>query len=264
MILIDSHCHLDKINYKKIKKNIYQILEEAKKKNIKYILNVSTSINNFDKMNVLLKNKKNIFYSCGIHPFYYKKNIKIENIRKRLKNKKVIAVGEIGLDYSKQNKINKEKQKKMFLDQIKISKEFKKPIIVHTRNSIKDTIKILKISEISKYGGIIHSFNQTKLKNLKKIIDLNFYISISGIITFKNASELRNIIKYIPLNKILIETDSPYLSPEPHRGKENQPSNLYYIAKCVAKLKKIKLDEISEIMKENFKKLFNLNKKLIT
>ncbi|BGI51471.1 MAG: metal-dependent hydrolase [Buchnera aphidicola (Ceratovacuna japonica)] len=260
MILIDTHCHLDKINYKKIKKNIFQILKEAKKKQVKYILNVSTSIKNFDKMKILLKNKKNIFYSCGIHPFYYKKNIKVKEIRNRLKEKKVIAVGEIGLDYSDKNKINKEKQKKMFFDQIKISKEFKKPIIVHTRNSIKDTIKILKMSKISEYGGIIHSFNQTNLKSLKKIIDLNFYISISGIITFKNASKLRNIIKYVPLNKILIETDAPYLSPEPHRGKENKPSNLYHIAKCIAKLKKIELEEISEIMKNNFKRLFKLKK----
>ncbi|WP_343189798.1 TatD family hydrolase [Buchnera aphidicola] len=258
MILIDSHCHLDKICNKEKKNSLNNILLESKKKNVKYILNVSTSLKNFDKMKIFLKNKKNIFYSCGIHPFYYEKNIKTKEIEYRSKSKNVIAIGEIGLDYSKHNKINKKNQKKMFIKQIKISKKLKKPIIVHTRNSIEDTIQILKNSKINKYGGIIHSFNETNLKYLQKIIDLNFYISISGIVTFKNASKLRKIIEYIPLNKILIETDSPYLSPEPYRGKKNKPSNLYYIAKCISKIRKIEFYKFSEIVKENFETLFNI------
>ncbi|WP_343188944.1 TatD family hydrolase [Buchnera aphidicola (Chaitoregma tattakana)] len=262
MILIDSHCHLDKINFKKINKTIEDVMEESEKKHVKYFLNVSTSIKNFDKMKLFLKNRKNIFYSCGIHPFYYEKNIRSNQIIKRLKDTKVIAVGETGLDYSHKNIISKQKQEKLFIQQIKISKKVEKPLIIHTRNSIQDVIKILKNFKIDESKVIIHSFNETNIEIVKKIIELNFYFSISGIVTFKNAKNLRKIIEYLPLNRILIETDSPYLSPEPNRGKVNTPSNLYYIIKCIAKIKKIDLLEISKIMIKNFQKLFNLKIKI--
>ncbi|WP_343188066.1 TatD family hydrolase [Buchnera aphidicola (Ceratoglyphina bambusae)] len=258
MILIDSHCHLDRLNYKKIKKSLDEILYKSEKKYVKYILNVSTSIKNFEAMTKFIGNRKNIFYACGIHPFYYQKNIKTKEIIKKFKNKNVIAVGEIGLDYSNKNVVKKKKQKQMFLKQIKISEKLQKPIIVHTRNSIKDTIKILKKKKIKKNSGVIHSFNETNIKYIKKILDLNFYISISGIITFKNAEKLRKIIEYIPLEKLLIETDSPYLTPEPKRGKENEPCNLYYIAKKISEIKKIKLVKMSNIIRKNFQKLFKV------
>ncbi|WP_367674245.1 TatD family hydrolase [Buchnera aphidicola] len=167
-------------------------------------------------------------------------------------------MGETGLDYFYQKK-NLKDQIKLFYKHIYLSKKINKPLIIHSRNANKDTIKILQSEKSKGCKGILHSFNYD-FKTASKFLDMGFYISISGIFTFKNSIELRSVIKKIPLNRILLETDSPYLTPFPYRGKENQPSYVYYIAKYLSNLLKIDLEELSYITSKNFFKLFNLKK----
>ncbi|MBZ2279406.1 YchF/TatD family DNA exonuclease, partial [Buchnera aphidicola] len=171
------------------------------------------------------------------------------------KIKSVIALGETGLDYH--HSINYKKLQKIFFrEHIRISLKLNKPIIVHSRNSIKDVLKILNEENSKNCRGVLHSFNED-YDSAYKLLDLGFYISFSGIITFKNSISLQETAKKIPLNRLLIETDSPYLSPIPYRGKENQPAYLLDIAKKIALLKKIDLEEIARITTKNFYKLFN-------
>ncbi|CAL4321640.1 Uncharacterized metal-dependent hydrolase YcfH [Buchnera aphidicola (Pterocallis alni)] len=258
MYLIDSHCHLNILQKKK--KNIKNILQKAYSYNIKIFLTVAISISDYKKSFSLFKKYPNILYSCGIHPLHnniLKKHIlQLQEIIK--KHKHVIALGETGLDFYKSS-FNKTLQIKIFQEHIRLSIIYKKPIIIHTRNSEMEIINILSQKKFQKCTGVIHSFTGD-INFAKKILDLGFYISLSGIITFKNASYLQPIIKFIPLNKLLIETDSPYLSPEPKRGKCNNPAYLLYIAKYIAKIKGINLFDLSKIIQNNFNNLFNIKK----
>ncbi|HXK00479.1 MAG TPA: YchF/TatD family DNA exonuclease, partial [Buchnera sp. (in: enterobacteria)] len=172
--------------------------------------------------------------------------------------KNVIALGETGLDYFYQKK-NKNNQKHAFRKHIKIGIKLNKPIIVHTRSAIDDTLSVLNETESKRCKGVIHSFTEN-LSYAKKILDMGFYISFSGIVTFKNADEIRKTAKYIPLDRLLIETDSPYLSPVPKRGKENQPAYLWYIADYITKLRKINMEYFMDITKKNFYKLFQIDR----
>ncbi|AWH90439.1 metal-dependent hydrolase [Buchnera aphidicola (Melanaphis sacchari)] len=258
MFLIDSHCHIDRLNYSLLHGSIENMLEKSYRNNIKKFLTISTSINNFNKIKIFLDKYKSIFYSCGIHPLYCEKQInELNKLEKKSNIKRVIALGETGLDYFYSPQ-SKKIQQYFFRKHIQIAKKLKKPIIVHTRNAINDTIQILQEENARECGGIIHSFTEDK-KSAFKLLDIDFYISFSGIITFKKSIELRETLKTIPLKNILIETDSPYLSPVPYRGKENQPAYLIEIAKNISFIKKINLKKFTEILKTNFCTLFNLN-----
>ncbi|QCI27234.1 TatD family hydrolase [Buchnera aphidicola] len=260
MYLIDSHCHLNLIRSNNKKYNINTILKNAKNNSVKLILNISTSITDYLESFQYFKKYINILYSCGIHPL--NKDIKnLKNIDKLEKiiicNKNIIALGETGLDffYSKSNcKI----QIDIFQKHIYLGKKYNKPIIIHTRNAKKDTINILSNKEFQSCSGVIHSFTGD-IEMARKLLNLGFYISFSGIVTFKNALYVQEIAKFIPIDRLLIETDSPYLSPEPHRGKSNQPANLLYIANYISKLKKIHIYDMSKIIKKNFYSLFKIN-----
>ncbi|QCI17172.1 YchF/TatD family DNA exonuclease [Buchnera aphidicola (Aphis helianthi)] len=255
MFLIDSHCHLDQLNYNLLHKDIEDMLRKSNENYVKKFLTVSTSINNFYNIKKLFDNYNFIFYSCGIHPLHCQKEINILNQLKPLSiNPRVIALGETGLDYYYSPE-TKKIQQYFFRKHIRIAIQLNKPIIVHTRNSINDTIQILKEENAEKCGGILHSFTEND-KIAFKLLDLGFYISLSGIVTFKNSIELQNTLKKIPLKNLLIETDCPYLSPIPHRGKENQPAYLLDIAKYICLIKKIHLEEFAEIIKNNFYTLF--------
>ncbi|QCI26809.1 TatD family deoxyribonuclease [Buchnera aphidicola (Thelaxes californica)] len=258
MLLVDSHCHLHHLKKKNINsKEINEIINLAKKKKIQYLLNVAVSIDDFQKMLTMIVPTKEIFYSCGIHPLYVQQNCFINKVVEKFSlYKKVIAIGETGLDFYHPIH-NQLLQKKIFKKHIDLAIKINKPIIVHTRNAMSDTIKILQNNNAEKCSGIVHSFTDN-ISSAKKILDLGFYISFSGIVTFKNANDVKKIAKFVPLNRILIETDSPYLAPVPYRGKENQPAYLYETAKYIAMLKNISLIELSENILFNFKKLFKL------
>ncbi|QCI26195.1 TatD family hydrolase [Buchnera aphidicola] len=259
MYLIDSHCHLNII--KNQNKNIHHILKKAYQNSVKLILNIAISIDDYITSYQDFKYNKNILYSCGIHPLHTSLNDKnnISELEKLISSQKqIIALGETGLDFlKKENKKNIQIDK--FQQHIYLSIKHKKPIIIHTRNAEYDTINILSNKNFLSCNGIIHSFTGS-INLARKLLNLGFYISFSGIITFKNALYLKEIIQFIPINRILIETDSPYISPEPFRGKYNQPANLLYIAKHLAKIKNISLIEISRILKKNFFQLFDISK----
>lgn len=204
-----------------------------------------TKINNFS----------NILFSCGIHPLYLKKKTNLNKIKKLSLNNKVIAIGETGLDYK--NKPFKIMQKYLFRYNIRLAKKINKPLIVHTRNSFYDTINILKEENAEKCKGILHCFTGN-IKDAKKVLDIEFFISFSGIITYLNKNKIEKLIKFIPLNKILLETDTPFLTPKKIKKKTNKPYNLIYIAKIIADIKKITLTELSKITKKNFYYLFKI------
>ncbi len=260
MFIVDIHCHLDKL-IGSFFKNIDELILFINKNNIKYILSVSVNIKNFFYMSSILSPLSySIKMSCGIHPLYVnrinKKDLLL--LEKICFYKNVIAIGECGLDYKYINKSNdKEKQIKLFIKHLILSKKTNKPIIIHTRFSFNDTFNIIKNINILKLKGILHCYSYNGKKKLFKFLDLGLYISISGLITFKNMSFLKKLIKYIPLDRLFIETDSPYLSPEPYRNYVNNPSRIIFIMKIISDIKKISLSTILNNNFNNFIYLFN-------
>ncbi|QNS02033.1 MAG: YchF/TatD family DNA exonuclease [Buchnera aphidicola (Pentalonia nigronervosa)] len=266
MFFIDSHCHIDQLKCVLLDKNIKDILDNSYKNHVKQFLTISTSINNFYKIKNLFKKSKSIFYSCGIHPLKCETELNhffsLDKISEKLKklstSENVIALGETGLDYYYSSQ-TKNIQKDFFRIHIQIATHLKKPLVIHARNSIHDVIQLLKEEHATKCGGVLHSFSEDYNAALK-LLNMGFYISFSGMITFKNNEKICQVAKKIPLDRLLIETDSPYLTPIPYRGKENQPAYLFEIAKKIAFIKKIDLKKIAYITRKNFYTLFKCNK----
>lgn len=250
--LIDTHAHL---NVRQYNKNIDEILKRAKEKGVSKIIVIGmdykTSIRAID-----LANKyTNLYATVGIHPSYVDNccHLKLNDL---YKSKKVIAVGEIGIDLY-HRKDNKLLQEKVFEEQVQKAIKLDLPVIIHTRNSFDEAYNILKKYK-GKVKGVFHCFS-SNLQDAKKVIDLGFYIGIDGPITYQNSNKLLiDIINNISLDKILIETDSPYLTPNPHRGKINEPANVYYVAKEIASIKNISLNEVIKQTTINANKLFKL------
>ncbi len=263
MYLFDSHCHIDKIFNYFLFKNINDFLLFLKKKKIKYILSVSVNIKNFFSVFSMLSYVKQdiIKLSCGIHPLYIK-NIKKDDLyylKKIILLKNVIAIGECGLDYNNiNNNYIKNMQIKIFIKHLFLSDKYKKPCIIHSRVSWLDTFNVIKKFNILNFGAVLHCFSYSDKNILYKFLDLGLYISLSGLITFDNSYLLQKIIKYIPLDRLLIETDSPYLTPIPYRNKKNDPSKIIFIIKKISLLKRINFNFILKICYNNFIKLFKI------
>ena len=252
--MIDSHCHL---NFDSLQNNFSQIIKNAKENKITSILTINTDPDNFLNHYDLIKNYNSLFIAYGLHPENVSKNklITKENILEYTKMEKVIGIGETGLDFYHSTEFKKE-QLIVFEHHIHASIESNLPIIIHQRNSENEIIDILNSYKNYNLSVVFHCF--TGSHNLKKFcLDNNFYISLSGIITFKNANELRNTIKDIPLDAILLETDSPFLSPVPYRGKQNEPFHVKFIAQYLAVFFNVSLNEIIKITDDNFYKLFS-------
>ena len=253
--MIDSHCHL---NFKSLKNNISELITRAKKNNITSILSINTKIEEFKEHYDLIKQYQSIYISSGVHPEHINNN----NIptTKKLTSlctyDRVIGIGETGLDFYYSTE-HKDSQYRAFEKHIECSYEKKLPLIIHQRNSENEIIDLLQNYQKEKPLNIVfHCFTGTsKLRNF--CLDNNFYISLSGIVTFKNANDLRNVIKSIPLKSILIETDSPFLSPAPYRGKTNEPSYVYYIGKYLANFYNVETEEFEKITDRNFYQLFS-------
>ncbi len=262
MFLFDSHCHIDKLDYKILSNNINYFISFLKKKKIKYLLSISTSIKNFFIIFSMISyiNQNIIKLSCGIHPLYIKYIEKgdFSLFKKIIFFKNVIAIGECGLDYKNINNLNKKKQIKIFLKQLYLSNKYKMPCIIHSRLSYLDTLNIIKRFNINNFGAVLHCFNYHEKRILHKFLDLGLYISLSGLVTFNNNILLQNIVKYIPLDRLLFETDSPFLSPVPYRNKKNDPSKIIFIIKKISKLKKISFNILLKNCYNNFINLFNL------
>jgi TatD DNase family protein len=253
--MIDSHCHLD---HEPMFSEIKEVLKRSKEVGITKLLTISTTTESFDKILKLIKIDPIIFGTFGIHPHESSTNIvsKETIIENTKKNKKIIGVGETGLDFF-YNHSDKEKQISSFKTHIEAAIELNIPIVVHSRNAEEETFKILNTYKDKNPKILMHCFTGSE-DFAKKLISLNAFFSASGIITFNNSTELQNTFKAIPNNKILIETDSPYLAPIPMRGRKNEPSFIKHTAKKLAELKLLSLEKIQSITSHNFNKLFNL------
>lgn len=251
-MIIDSHCHLD---YEPLINNIDQVLINAKKNNIIKLLSIGTSLESSIKVLDLVEKYDNVYGAIGIHPNSTTGNLdKLNNILElKKKSKKIIAFGETGLDYF-YKRSEKNDQIFSFEKHIEFSMSENVPAIIHTRDADDDTISIIK-KYYKKANFLIHCFTGS-LDFAKNLLDLNCLLSFSGIITFKKSEDLRNVVKYVPLDKMLIETDSPYLSPDPFRGKSNEPANVKIVAETIALIKKINFDQVAASTTNNFKKFF--------
>ena len=253
--MIDSHCHLDQ---EPLFENIHEILERSKKIGLSKLLTICTTLESFRKIKKLVELDEIIYGTFGIHPHESKNDlINKELIIKKVKeNRKIIGVGETGLDFFYNNS-DKEIQKTSFISHIEAAIDLDLPLIIHSRNAEKDTFDILNEFKNKDIKILMHCFTGS-LSLAKKLLKLDSFFSASGIVTFKNSNDLQKTFEYIPLEKILIETDSPYLAPVPMRGKKNEPSYIKYTLKKIADIKKIKTDYASKITSQNFNKLFNL------
>ena len=252
--MIDSHCHLDQ---EPLIDNIDDILNRAKEVGIEKLLTISTTFKSFNKIKHLVKKDKIIYGTYGIHP-HEAKNDKVTSeiiIREIKQHDKIIGIGETGLDFY-YNHSDKEDQIKSFEEHIKASLELKMPLIIHSRNAETETLEVFKKYKDNKLKILMHCFTGSN-EFAKDLLDFDAYFSASGIITFKNSQKLQETFKSIPLNRMLIETDSPYLAPVPNRGKQNEPSFVKYTAEKLADIKQISKSELVNATTANFNKLFN-------
>ena len=252
--MIDSHCHLD---HEPLFSDLSNIIKRSKDVGIEKLLTISTSFDSFSKIKEIVKQDEIIYGTIGIHPHESEKDIiKLDEIIKNFQeNDKIIGIGETGLDFYYNNS-DKEKQISSFIRHIEASIKTNAPLIIHSRNAEKETYDILNDYKDKNLKILMHCFTGSK-KFSEKLLMLNAYFSASGIITFKNANELQDTFKSLPLDKILIETDSPFLAPVPNRGKKNEPSFIDFTAKKLAEIKEISKSELIEITTSNFNKLFS-------
>ena len=251
-MIIDSHCHLD---YEPLINNIDQVLLNAKKENITNLLTIGTSLESSRKVLEIVAKYPNVYGAIGIHPNSTTGNLdKLDEIHiLKKKNKKIIAFGETGLDYF-YKRSDKKDQIIAFEKHVEFSISEKIPVIIHSRDADDDTISIIKKYH-KKTNFLIHCFTGN-LEFAKNLLNLNCLISFSGIITFKKSNDLRDVVKYVPLEKMLIETDSPYLSPDPFRGKSNEPANVKIVAETVASIKQISFEQVATSTTANFNNFF--------
>ncbi len=247
-MLIDTHCHLSLDDYE----NIDEII-----KNMDVIM-ITSGFNDKTNLEVLrlISKYDNVYGTLGIHPENISDitNDSFKIIEDNLYNPKIVAVGEIGLDYY-WVKDNKEEQKLLFKKQLDIATKYNKPIVVHSRDSIQDVYDILSQYKLK---GTIHCFNSS-IEMAREFIKLGYKLGVGGVVTFKNAKKLREIVENIDISNILLETDSPYLTPEPHRGEKNKPSNVYFVAQKIAEIKNENIDFIIKKTWDNARSLFDLN-----
>ena len=256
-MIVDSHCHLD---FSELFNQLNEVIHRAESNQVKCFLTICTTLESFERIKLIINKYKNIYGTFGIHPHETKKFTNVDSkfiLDLKKKYKKVIGIGETGLDFY-YNHSDKKIQIKSFIEHIHAASELNIPIIVHSRNAEIDTYEIIK-SEIknSNLKVLIHCFTGSK-NFAKKLLDLNCYISLSGIITFKNSAELADTASYIPIEKLLVETDSPYLAPLPYRGKTNEPSYIIQTIEKLSKIKKISKESVIENTTKNFKELFSI------
>lgn len=256
-MFVDSHCHLDRL--KKNDSELALTVAAAGKRKVEHMLCVAVSVKEFADMKARVAKFDNVSMSCGVHPLHNEDVCAYPELLSHVQESDVVAVGETGLDYFYSAE-TKDIQKQSFIDHIKAANAVSKPLIIHTRNAHKDTIDLLNQYRDPNTIGVLHCFTES-LEMAKEAIEMGFYISISGIVTFASAKELQETVKQIPLDRLLIETDSPWLAPVPHRGKENEPANVVDVAYFIAELRGISVTELAAATTANFYRLFSLVKK---
>lgn len=251
-MFIDSHCHL---NFPDLIQNLDSVFAKMRENDVSHALCVSVELASFPDVLKLAESHDNLYASVGVHPDY---ELETEPTQAELvhlaKHPKVVAIGETGLDYYRLTG-NLDWQRERFRTHIRAAKECGKPLIIHTRSAAEDTLRIMAEEDAGNASGVMHCFTET-LEVARAAIDLGFHISFSGILTFKNATIIKEVAQNIPLDRILIETDSPYLAPVPFRGKTNQPGYVKHVAEEIARLRNITVEEVGEATSRNFRRLF--------
>lgn len=254
-MLVDSHCHL---NFPEFTSNLPEILANMENNGVALALCVSVNLPDFQQIIALAESCPNIYASVGVHPDYEDaKEPTVEELAELANHPKVIAIGETGLDYFRL-KGDLEWQRNRFRNHIRAAKLCEKPLIIHTREAAIDTLRIMEEEGASSVGGVMHCFTET-LEVAEQAIAMNFHISFSGIVTFKKATLVKEVAQKIALERMLVETDSPYLAPTPFRGKTNQPAYVKHVAAEIAKLRGISEEELAEATTQNFARLFKVN-----
>ncbi len=254
-MLIDSHCHLDRLELSKYQNGLDDAIAAAHERGVSHMLCVCISEANKNTVVNIAGKYKNLYASVGIHPSDVKESvIAQETLSHWSKEEKVVAIGETGLDYYHTEEFI-DIQQESFINHLIVAGKEKLPVIVHTRDAREDTINLISEYGNTEFAGVLHCFTEN-WEMAKKAIELNYYISISGIVTFKNAEGLREVAKKIPIDRLLVETDSPYLAPVPYRGKPNEPKYVREVAEFIAEIRGTSFESLCEATSENFFNLF--------
>lgn len=256
MPFVDSHCH---INFPELAANMDDVLAQMRDNEVLSALCVSVNLADFPQVLALAERHPNIYASVGVHPDYEGvEEPDVVRLVRLAQHPRVVAIGETGLDYFRL-KGDLEWQRARFRTHIRAARESGKPLIIHTREAAADTLRIMAEEKAGEASGVMHCFTES-WEVAEAALGMGFYISFSGIVTFKNAKQLKEVAQRVPLERILIETDAPFLAPVPHRGKINQPAYVMHVAEEIASLRGISLDEVGRSTTENFARLFKMGK----
>lgn len=255
-MLVDSHCHLDRVSLKAYDKDFGRFMAETLASGVGRMLCVNIDLEHYPKMRALVEPYPQVSVSVGVHPNEVNRHEpEVEELVALAADPRNVAIGETGLDYYR-SEGDLAWQHQRFRNHIAAAKACGKPLIIHTREARADTIRILREEGAREVGGVLHCFTED-WDMASQALDLGFYISFSGIITFAGADELRQVATRLPLDRMLIETDSPYLTPVPHRGRPNEPKYVTHVAQCIAELRGLETDKLVSATYDNFLRLFN-------
>lgn len=254
-MLVDSHCHLDKLDLSAHGGDLHKALQAAFERQVNHILCIGIDLEHIDDVVGLAEQHEAVFASVGVHPLYREsREPKLSDLIEIARHPKVVAIGETGLDYF-YGEGDLQWQKDRFITHIEAARRTQLPLIIHTRGAKADTLAYLRDHGKGEVQGVLHCFTED-LDMAKQAVDMGFMISISGIVTFANATELRDVVKALPLDRLLVETDAPWLAPVPHRGKKNEPQYVVEVAEKVAALKGVSLQDVAKVTTDNFFTLF--------
>lgn len=253
-MLIDSHCHLDRLDLAHCGGSVEAALDHARQRGVDGFLCVGIALEQLPQMMAIVDQYNDVYASAGLHPLEdMDKGLDLESLAQWAVDPRIIAIGETGLDYYYASD-SAAQQQQFFAAHLQLAAEVNKPVIVHSRDARDDTLAAIK-QHAGARAGVLHCFTET-WEMASQALDMGFYISISGIVTFRNASELRDVVRKIPADRLMVETDSPYLAPVPHRGKPNQPAYVRDVAEFIAELRGVTYQQLAEQTTENFWRLF--------
>lgn len=258
-MLIDSHCHLNMLDLTEFDHDLDHVMQRAQAEGVERLLSVCVHPNDLPALAKIAERYPNVWTSAGIHPNeHVEQEPTAEQLSVMANHRSCIAIGETGLDYYRTvEEVDKESQRKRFRTHIQVSRQLQKPLIIHTRQASHDTLRLMAEEKAAEVGGVMHCFSED-WEVAKQALDLNFYISFSGIVTFKSAASLQEVARKVPLERMLIETDAPYLAPVPFRGKQNHPALVKQVALMLATLRDVPYEEIAAQTSANFYRCFQV------
>ena len=255
-MFVDSHCHLD---FPELRDDLPQVLDAMRDNRVTHALCIAVEMQGWPAVHAIARAHANLYASVGVHPDYADiEEPTVDTLVARSRDEKVVAIGETGLDYYRLTG-DLGWQRDRFRTHIRAAHTAGKPLVIHTRASADDTIAIMREERANEAGGVMHCFTET-WEVAQRALDLGFHISFSGIVTFKNAVELKDVARRVPLDRMLIETDSPYLAPVPYRGKRNQPAWVRHVAEEIARLREVPVETIAAASSDNFFRLFGIDR----